>query len=160
MSELRRNGSCVGVFPSVRVPQVPAAQACLGTLSRPPGSGPRRGEPSQRSHGDGRTQGRGTQDEPWVCQPFWRRTRHPGGGGPRRSRRPRLSGRKVILSRKEILSVPILRTAPLSGTQEFSCLFLLSYFHPVMKHINQKGSNIVFFKLLVSANWNIRFAEI
>lgn len=84
----------------------------------------------------------------------------PGGGGLRRSRRPRLNGRKVILSRKEILSVPILRTAPLSGTKEFSCLFLLSYFHPVMKHINQKGSNIVFFKLLVSANWNIRFAEI
>lgn len=84
----------------------------------------------------------------------------PPGRGPRRSRRPRLNGRKVILSRKEILSVPILRTAPLSGTQEFSCLFLLSYFHSVMKHINQKGSNIVFFKLLVSANWNIRFAEI
>lgn len=102
---------------------------------------PRKGAMATTGHGDGRREtSRGCVS--------------PSEGGPR------LNGRKVILSRKEILSVPILHTAPLSGTQEFSCLFLLSYFHPVMKHINQKGSNIVFFKLLVSANWNIRFAEI
>lgn len=62
------------------------------------------------------------------------------------SRRPRLNGhtelrlclggRKAISSRKEILSELILCTAPLSRTWKFSCLFLLSCFHSVMKPVN------------------------
>lgn len=70
MSELQRNDIFVRIFLLMCVPRVPAAQALLRALSRHPGSGPRRGEPSQRSHGDDRTRRRGKRDESWVCRPF------------------------------------------------------------------------------------------